>query len=164
MYQGEADACSSATQLLGLEAAKAAYDLPTLPDVNILIRQNYPLNRQLDAAAGELVLHKIEDMGVKVFTGCEPKAIMTVERDGEQVFAGFELSDGEKIESDLVRPTLLLESLYLPQVALARAGTLTPACPSRSSTASASRPGTSSPRRRASRSPLEAASTLMTTS
>ncbi|GAA5833254.1 hypothetical protein JCM9279_001468 [Rhodotorula babjevae] len=88
--------------LLGLEAAKAAYDLPTLPDVNILIRQNYPLNRQLDAAAGELVLHKIEDMGVKVFTGCEPKAIMTVERDGEQVFAGFELSDGEKIESDLV--------------------------------------------------------------
>ncbi|GAA6042045.1 hypothetical protein JCM8097_004077 [Rhodosporidiobolus ruineniae] len=89
--------------LLGLEAAKAVYDLkPAISDVNILIRQNYPLNRQLDAAAGELVLHKIEEMGVSVLTGCEPKKLVTKEVDGEQVFAGFELGDGEKIESDLV--------------------------------------------------------------
>ncbi|TNY23557.1 NADPH nitrite reductase [Rhodotorula diobovata] len=88
--------------LLGLEAAKAVYDLPSVPDVNILIRQNYPLNRQLDAAAGELVLHKIQGMGVKVFTSCEPTAITTEERGGEQVFTGFELSDGERIESDMV--------------------------------------------------------------
>ncbi|BGP40530.1 hypothetical protein JCM10449v2_004492 [Rhodotorula kratochvilovae] len=89
--------------LLGLEAAKAVYDLPTIPDVNILIRQNYPLNRQLDAAAGELVLNKIEGMGVRVLTGCEPQAITTKENaNGERVFTGFELPDGEKLESDLV--------------------------------------------------------------
>ena len=38
--------------LLGLEAAKAVYDLPSIPSVEILIRQLYPLNRQIDAAAG----------------------------------------------------------------------------------------------------------------
>ena len=37
--------------LLGLEAAKAVYDLPSIPSVEILIRQLYPLNRQIDAAA-----------------------------------------------------------------------------------------------------------------
>ncbi|GAA5984125.1 hypothetical protein JCM10908_006060 [Rhodotorula pacifica] len=84
--------------LLGLEAAKAVYDLPTVPTVNILIRQQYPLNRQLDAAAGELVLNKIEDMGVEVLTGCEPQAITT--KDG--VFDGFEFADGSRLESDMV--------------------------------------------------------------
>lgn len=54
--------------LLGLEAAKAVYDMPGVPDVSIIIRQNYPLNRQLDPSAGELVLRKIEAMGVKVLT------------------------------------------------------------------------------------------------
>lgn len=84
--------------LLGLEAAKAVYDLPTVPTVNILIRQQYPLNRQLDAAAGELVLNKIEDMGVEVLTGCEPQALTT--NDG--VFTGFEFADGSRMESDMV--------------------------------------------------------------
>lgn len=89
--------------LLGLEAAKAVYDLPTIPDVNMIIRQGYPLNRQLDAAAGELVLNKIEAMGVQVLTGCEPKALLTkVDEHGDRVFAGFELGDGETLESDLV--------------------------------------------------------------
>ncbi|GAA5857736.1 hypothetical protein JCM1840_000889 [Sporobolomyces johnsonii] len=88
--------------LLGLEAAKAVYDLPTIPDVSILIRQLYPLNRQLDASAGELVLHKVEGMGVKVHTACEPKAIKTKEVEGEQRFCGFELQDGETLESDMV--------------------------------------------------------------
>ncbi|GAA5967842.1 hypothetical protein JCM11641_005783 [Rhodosporidiobolus odoratus] len=89
--------------LLGLEAAKAVYDLPGIPDVNILIRQNYPLNRQLDAAAGEVLLHKIEDMGVQVLTACEPKKITTREgENGERILTGFELADGEKLETDLV--------------------------------------------------------------
>ncbi|GAA5924803.1 hypothetical protein JCM10213_000447 [Rhodosporidiobolus nylandii] len=89
--------------LLGLEAAKAVYDLPSIPHVSILIRQNYPLNRQIDAAAGEVLLHKIEEMGVPVLTGCEPVAITTTKgEDGEEVFTGFELADGGKVESDLV--------------------------------------------------------------
>ncbi|GAA6022628.1 hypothetical protein JCM8202_005024 [Rhodotorula sphaerocarpa] len=84
--------------LLGLEAAKAVYDLPTIPNVNVLIRQNYPLNRQLDAAAGELVLHKIEDLGVEVRTGCEPTDIRTK----DDVFSGFDLADGSSLDSDMV--------------------------------------------------------------
>ncbi|SGY20621.1 BQ5605_C016g08108 [Microbotryum silenes-dioicae] len=88
--------------LLGLEAAKAVYDMPGVPDVSILIRQNYPLNRQLDPSAGELVLRKIENMGVKVLTQCEPQAITTrTDENGQEVFTGFTTSDGEHIESDL---------------------------------------------------------------
>ncbi|GAA5913645.1 uncharacterized protein JCM6883_004036 [Sporobolomyces salmoneus] len=84
--------------LLGLEAAKAVYDLPTIPSVEILIRQNFPLNRQIDATAGELVLNKIEGMGVKVHVACEPTALIV--EDGR--FAGFEFADGQKLKSDIV--------------------------------------------------------------
>lgn len=127
----------SPTQLLGLEAAKAVYDLPTLPDIQLLIRQNYPLNRQLDAAAGELVLHKIEEMGVTVLTGCEPVAITTKEgENGERVFTGFELADGGKLASDLVRYLLLFSSTRALLIPLLRA---------RSSTESASVLETNSP-------------------
>lgn len=77
--------------------------MPTIPDVSILIRQDYPLNRQLDASAGELVLRKIEDMGVKVLTQCAPSDIITRvdETTGEDVFAGFKVGDST-IEADLV--------------------------------------------------------------
>jgi nitrite reductase (NAD(P)H) len=75
--------------LLGLEAAKAVYDLETsvfyafnqltegptvfrnrIEHVSIINRQAYPLSRQLDADAGEMVLLKIEAMGVHVCAGC----------------------------------------------------------------------------------------------
>ncbi|GAA5939388.1 uncharacterized protein JCM15063_004507 [Sporobolomyces koalae] len=87
--------------LLGLEAAKAVYDLPTIPSVEILIRQNFPLNRQIDAAAGELVLNKIEGMGVRVRVACEPTGLITKEIDGETCFGGFTFADGQRLESDL---------------------------------------------------------------
>ncbi|KAM0788182.1 hypothetical protein ACM66B_001342 [Microbotryomycetes sp. NB124-2] len=88
--------------LLGLEAAKAVYDIPSIPDVSIIIRQAYPLNRQLDASAGELVLRKIEALGCKVLTNCEPQSIITrQDENGDQVFTGFKLSENEMIESDL---------------------------------------------------------------
>ncbi|OCF30509.1 nitrite reductase [NAD(P)H], large subunit [Kwoniella heveanensis BCC8398] len=85
--------------LLGLEAAKAVYDMQ-VPEVSILIRQDYPLNRQLDASAGELVLKKIEGMGVQVRTRCEPQAVVTRHTEEGEVFQGFEVS-GEVLESDL---------------------------------------------------------------
>ena len=96
--------------LLGLEAAKAVYDLPTVPDISIMIRGDYPLSRQIDAAAGELVLRKIENMGVRVMARTDPVGIRTraVRPDenpayeGEEVFTGFEMKDGSVIESDMV--------------------------------------------------------------
>ncbi|KAG8710109.1 hypothetical protein FRC11_004844, partial [Ceratobasidium sp. 423] len=95
--------------LLGLEAAKALYDLPAIPDVAIINRQAYPLSRQLDSEAGEMVLRKIEGMGVKVFTKVNVTSITTdeipeaeVESDGRtEVITGFDLADGTHVECDL---------------------------------------------------------------
>ncbi|ELU36553.1 NADPH nitrite reductase [Rhizoctonia solani AG-1 IA] len=85
--------------LLGLEAAKALYDLPAIPDVAIINRQAYPLSRQLDSEAGEMVLRKIEGMGVKVITKVNVANITTkkipeteIESDGKsEVMTGFDL-------------------------------------------------------------------------
>ena len=52
--------------LLGLEAAKAVYDMHEIEEVSIINRTGYPLSRQLDSSAGEIVLRRIEAMGVKV--------------------------------------------------------------------------------------------------
>jgi nitrite reductase (NAD(P)H) len=70
--------------------------------VSILIRQSYPLNRQLDASAGELVLKKIEGMGVEVKTQWSPDGII-IEKDeaGVETFKGFKKGD-EVVESDMV--------------------------------------------------------------
>lgn len=80
--------------LLGLEAAKAVYDIG-VPDVSIMIRQDYPLNRQLDAPAGELVMQRIKGMGVNVLTRCSPKGISA----DDGTFTGF---IEPHIESDMV--------------------------------------------------------------
>ncbi|KAF8749404.1 BFD-like [2Fe-2S] binding domain [Rhizoctonia solani] len=96
--------------LLGLEAAKALYDLPAIPDVAIINRQAYPLSRQLDSEAGEMVLRKIEGMGVKVITkvnvaNITPKRLWPeteIESDGKsEVMTGFDLADGTHVECDL---------------------------------------------------------------
>lgn len=90
--------------LLGLEAAKAVYDLPTIPDMTLINRSGWVLSRQLDADAGDMVQRKIEAMGVDVITKVEIKDIVTKpERDenGREVFAGFELTNGNFVEADL---------------------------------------------------------------
>jgi nitrite reductase (NAD(P)H) len=89
--------------LLGLEAAKAVYDLPTVPEVSIINRQGYPLSRQLDEEGGEMVLRKIEAMGVQVFTNVNVSEMnVKQEEDGKDVFTGFDFTDGESMEADLV--------------------------------------------------------------
>ncbi|TFK21046.1 nitrite reductase [Coprinopsis marcescibilis] len=91
--------------LLGLEAAKAVYDLESISHVSIINRSGYPLSRQLDGEAGEMVLHKIESMGVQVLTHCSPTRQLTRRvNDGseDEVFYGFELPDGTVHEFDLV--------------------------------------------------------------
>jgi nitrite reductase (NAD(P)H) len=70
--------------------------------VSILIRQDYPLNRQLDASAGELVLKKIEGMGVEVKTRYSPDGIVTtIDETGVEIFKGFKKGE-EVIENDMV--------------------------------------------------------------
>lgn len=69
-----------------------------LAPCSIINRQAYPLSRQLDASAGEMVLRRIEALGVKVHTNVNVKEMLVEpvpERTGEEVFKGFEFDDGE---------------------------------------------------------------------
>lgn len=77
--------------LLGLEAAKAVYDLDTIGDVAIIHRQAYPLSRQLDAHGGEIVRRRIEALGV-AFLG--NTSIARIETDASGTLSALHLSDG----------------------------------------------------------------------
>lgn len=85
--------------LLGLEAAKAVYDLGL--EVSIQMRGDYLLSRQLDAAASELVHNKVEEMGVKLLKQCKPTGLVTKPTAEGEAFAGFETPNGV-IDSDMV--------------------------------------------------------------
>ena len=85
--------------LLGLEAAKAVYDLPTVKHVTIIHRQAFPLSRQLDAQGGEIVLRRIEGMGVR-FLGSTSVARLL--RDQSGALCGLELTDGSTIDCNIV--------------------------------------------------------------
>jgi nitrite reductase (NAD(P)H) len=87
--------------LLGLEAAKAVYDLEEIKDVAIVNRQAFPLSRQLDNHGGEIVLRRIEAMGVQVLTHSSPTGIVTAEGHPD-VFKGLTMNDGSVLEADLV--------------------------------------------------------------
>lgn len=87
--------------LLGLEAAKALYDLEEVSHVSIIHRQTYPLSRQLDSAGGEIVLRRIESLGVSVIGNVEPKALVTEQKGEEEVLTGIELNDGSIVPSKI---------------------------------------------------------------
>jgi nitrite reductase (NAD(P)H) len=84
--------------LIGLEAAKAVFDLKTISEVVIINRQNFPLSRQLDNEGGEIVLRRIEAMGVRVFTGTTVKDIIT----SDGILTGLNLSDDQCLEAEMV--------------------------------------------------------------
>ncbi|KAI0789354.1 nitrite reductase [Abortiporus biennis] len=85
--------------LLGLEAAKAVYDLEAISTVSIIHRGAYPLSRQLDALGGEIVQRRIENMGVTVLLNTSIKRLFT---NSEGVLTGLELHDGTIHETDIV--------------------------------------------------------------
>ncbi|EJF58500.1 nitrite reductase [Dichomitus squalens LYAD-421 SS1] len=78
--------------LLGLEAAKAVHDLPTISDVTIVHRSAYPLSRQLDAQGGEIVLRRIEGMGVRFLGSTSATRLISDSSTG--ALTGLELMDG----------------------------------------------------------------------
>lgn len=66
----------------------------------IINRQAYPLSRQLDSSAGEMVLRRIEALGVKVHTNVNVKDMLVEPLEGSEgieVFKGFEFDDGEVV-------------------------------------------------------------------
>ncbi|PIL30050.1 hypothetical protein GSI_07962 [Ganoderma sinense ZZ0214-1] len=78
--------------LLGLEAAKAVHDLPSVAGVTIVHRSAYPLSRQLDAQGGEIVLRRIEGLGVRFLGSTVAARLVTDPATGALV--GLELADG----------------------------------------------------------------------
>ncbi|KAI6028258.1 hypothetical protein EDC04DRAFT_2899029 [Pisolithus marmoratus] len=85
--------------LLGLEAAKAVFDLKTIGKVAIVNRQAYPLSRQLDDEGGEIVLRCIEAMGVEVLTKASVTSLVTTP---EGVLTGLVLSNDEQLDAEMV--------------------------------------------------------------
>ena len=90
--------------LLGLEAAKAVYDIPSIKEVTIVHRQSYPLSRQLDAQGGEIVLRRIEAMGVRFLGGFSVQRLIT---NNSGALSGVELSDARRVSLELHEVYLL---------------------------------------------------------
>jgi nitrite reductase (NAD(P)H) len=65
----------------------------------IVNRQGFPLSRQLDDEGGEIVLRRIEAMGVRVLTRTSVKDI-TVASDG--ILTGLILSDDQHLKAEMV--------------------------------------------------------------
>ncbi|KAH7909470.1 hypothetical protein BJ138DRAFT_1066987 [Hygrophoropsis aurantiaca] len=85
--------------LLGLEAAKAVFDLESLGNVTIINRRAFPLSRQLDDEGGEIVLRRIEAMGVQVLTMTSVTDITT---SPEGILTGLTLSNDQHLDAKMV--------------------------------------------------------------
>ena len=91
--------------LFPLSGTFCSMECSRISHVSIINRQSFPLSRQLDADAGEMVLRKIQDMGVQVLTSCSPAELLTrPAEDGSShdIFRGFTLQNGSTHEADLV--------------------------------------------------------------
>ena len=99
--------------LLGLEAA---YNIAQLGvRVFVLDRGPWPLSRQLDEPAGELLWEMIHDLGIQLLPATQAQRIVADER-----VTGVELTDGSTIEAQLCLVTTGIE----PNAELARAAGL----------------------------------------
>jgi len=113
-----AERCRSAVVigggLLGLEAAKAVYDLGLETHVVEFAPRLMP--RQLDEAGGRLLQEKIEALGVRVHVNKATRAIV-----GKQCVEAVEFADGSRLPADMV----LLSCGIRPRDELAREAGLT---------------------------------------
>src|SRR3954454_4067933 len=96
--------------LLGLEAAYGLARAGT--QVTLIHLMDRLMERQLDAAAAELLKALVEGKGIKVLLNAN-----TARLHGESVVEGIELTDGRRIDADAV----IFAAGIRPNVALARA-------------------------------------------
>jgi nitrite reductase (NADH) large subunit len=100
--------------LLGLEAAKAAYDLQL--ETHVIEFASKLMPRQVDDQGSRILVRKIESLGVKVHLGTSTKAIH-----GNGHVQGIEFADGESIDVDMV----IVSTGIRPRDELARSAGLT---------------------------------------
>lgn len=81
--------------LLGLEAAKAAYDLGL--ETHVVEFSGRLMPRQVDDAGSRVLIKKIEALGVKVHLHKATKSVM-----GEGHVTGLEFQDGSKLDVDMI--------------------------------------------------------------
>ncbi len=98
---------------LGLEAGRALRD--SLEDVVIVDRGPWPLARQLDREAGQMLTQLLRGMGLIVQGNAEAREIL-----GDEAVKGVRLSTGEVLSADLV----LIAIGVRPRAALAQDGGL----------------------------------------
>lgn len=81
--------------LLGLEAAKAAYDLGL--ETHVVEFANRLMPRQIDEAGSRILVSKIEQLGVRVHLGKATKAV-----EGHGQVEQLEFADGSKLAVDMI--------------------------------------------------------------
>ena len=81
--------------LLGLEAAKAAYDLGLETHVVEFAPRLMP--RQIDTEGSEILVNKIESLGVKVHLGKATKLVR-----GSGTVEGMDFADGDSLDVDMI--------------------------------------------------------------
>lgn len=84
--------------LLGLEAAKALYDLGSYSEVCIVHRSRWLLNQQLDETAGLMLADKVGELGVNVMLSTEITRLDTSSGCLTQV----EFKDGRRMDAQMV--------------------------------------------------------------
>lgn len=82
--------------LLGLEAAHGLNQLGM--NVTVIHRSGYPLNRQLDQEAAQLLQQQLEERGIKFRFGVNSRQLLS--RDGQ--VCALQLDTGEELEANLV--------------------------------------------------------------
>jgi nitrite reductase (NADH) large subunit len=95
--------------LLGLEAAKAAFDLGL--ETHVVEFANRLMPRQIDDAGSAILVKKIEALGVKVHLGVATKKVL-----GESTVEGIEFTNGTTMECDM----LIVSAGIRPRDELAR--------------------------------------------
>lgn len=84
--------------LLGLEAAKALYDLGSYSEVCIVHRPEWLLNQQLDETAGGMLVEKVREMGVNVMLSSE---IIRLDTSSGHL-THVEFKDGSRMDAQMV--------------------------------------------------------------
>jgi len=102
--------------LLGLEAAKAAYDLKM--DSHVLEMAPYLMPTQLNEAAGQVLTKKIEDLGVHVHCGVQIKKVVL---DSDNKVSGIEFLNKGAEEPTVIDADMIIVSCGVrPRDELAR--------------------------------------------
>ncbi|KAG7826677.1 hypothetical protein KL920_005279 [Ogataea angusta] len=89
--------------LLGLEAAKALYDMESFVDITIVHRSHWLLSQQMDQKGGSLLTSKVKELGITCRTGTTVSELIF---DADQNLTGVKYDNAEIEECSLLCYTI----------------------------------------------------------